>query len=90
MEFGVLLTQEKFTAVAGKNTLIEPCQVLFGCVLFCFVCVGVVLFAKAGEGQWLDFAISEWHSPVHCVSPAGQRPLVYFLPSSNPSNLPRI
>ena len=35
-EFGVLLTQEKFTAVTGKNTLIEPC-LGFCLVVFYFV-----------------------------------------------------
>lgn len=91
MEFGVLLNQEKFTAAAGKNTLIELC-LGFCFIVFYFVCfcLGVVLSSKVGKGQWLDFAISEWHSPVGCVSPTGRKPLIYFLPSPNPSNLPRI
>lgn len=43
VEFGVLLNQENFTAVTGKNILIEPC------LGFCLVVFYFVLFLFGGS-----------------------------------------
>ena len=79
----------ELAALTGKNSWTEPrVGSSWSCyILFCF-CLGVVLFVKAGEGQWLDFAFSG--IPLSAVvSPAGQVPLVFtFSPGPTPLTFP--